>query len=148
MIAGNSYRDEEAVSAAVATVLLFGGVVTIIGIMLLSMMPVIQELEGSLKRNDMQSQMEIMGHEITLLSESGVPGEDSDAARSAEPRDSRERVRNAHRTFRARRHVTRVVSSMSSGPPGCETENVARGLFPKIEREISAHRHSRLRRLA
>ena len=77
MIAGNSYRDEEAVSAAVATVLLFGGVVTIIGIMLLSMMPVIQELEGSLKRNDMQSQMEIMGHEITLLSESGVPGDSS-----------------------------------------------------------------------
>lgn len=43
MIAGNSYRNEEAVSAAVATVLLFGGVITIIGIMLLSMMPVIQE---------------------------------------------------------------------------------------------------------
>ncbi|MBT3657989.1 MAG: hypothetical protein HN544_07325, partial [Euryarchaeota archaeon] len=77
MITGNSYRNEEAVSAAVATVLLFGGVVTIIGIMLLSMMPVIQELEGSLKRNDMQSQMEIMGHEITLLSESGVPGDSS-----------------------------------------------------------------------
>ena len=77
MITGNSYRNEEAVSAAVATVLLFGGVVTIIAIMLLSMMPVIQELEGSLKRNDMQSQMEIMGHEITLLSESGVPGDSS-----------------------------------------------------------------------
>lgn len=77
MIAAKSYRDDEAVSAAVATVLLFGGVITIIGIMLLSMMPVIQELEGSLKRNDMQSQMEIMGHEVTLLSESGVPGDSS-----------------------------------------------------------------------
>ena len=78
MIPGDFRRDEEAVSAAVATVLLFGGVITIIGIMLLSMMPVIQELEGSLKRNDMQAQMEIMGHEITMLSESGVPGDSSE----------------------------------------------------------------------
>lgn len=78
MISSNLHRDEEAVSAAVATVLLFGGVISIIGIMLLSMMPVIQELEGSLKRNDMQAQMEIMGHEVTLLSESGVPGDSSE----------------------------------------------------------------------
>ena len=78
MIPGDFRRDEEAVSAAVATVLLFGGVITIIGIMLLSMMPVIQELEGSLKRNDMQAQMEIMWHEITMLSESGVPGDSSE----------------------------------------------------------------------
>ena len=63
----NLHRDEEAVSAAVATVLLFGGVISIIGLMLLSMMPIIQELEGSLKRNDMQAQMEIMGHEVTLV---------------------------------------------------------------------------------
>ena len=55
MITSNLRRDEDAVSAAVATVLLFGGVITIIGVMLLSMMPVIQELEGSLKRNDMQA---------------------------------------------------------------------------------------------
>ena len=46
--------------------------------MLLSMMPIIQELEGSLKRNDMQAQMEIMGHEVTLLSESGLPGDSSE----------------------------------------------------------------------
>ena len=77
MITSNLHRDDEAVSAAVATVLLFGGVISIIGIMLLSMMPVIQELEGSLKRNDMQSQMETMGHEITVLSEAGVPGDSS-----------------------------------------------------------------------
>ena len=63
MIRNNLRRDEEAVSAAVATVLLFGGVISIIGIMLLSLMPIIQELEGSLKRNDMQAQMEIMAHE-------------------------------------------------------------------------------------
>mgnify|MGYP001423529937 FL=1 len=71
----NMRRDEEAVSAAVATVLLFGGVISIIGIMLLSLMPIIQELEGSLKRNDMQAQMEIMAHEVTLLSETGLPGD-------------------------------------------------------------------------
>ncbi len=78
MRTSNLHRDEEAVSAAVATVLLFGGVISIIGLMLLSMMPIIQELEGSLKRNDMQAQMEIMGHEITLLSESGLPGDSSE----------------------------------------------------------------------
>ena len=77
MMQNNLRRNEEAVSAAVATVLLFGGVISIIGIMLLSLMPIIQELEGSLKRNDMQAQMQIMAHEVTLLSESGLPGDSS-----------------------------------------------------------------------
>ena len=77
MISSRLRRNEDAVSAAVATVLLFGGVISIIGIMLLSLMPIIQELEGSLKRNDMQAQMEILGHEVTLLSESGLPGDSS-----------------------------------------------------------------------
>lgn len=77
MIPSGMRRDEDAVSAAVATVLLFGGVISIIGIMLLSLMPIIQELEGSLKRNDMQAQMEILGHEVTLLTESGLPGDSS-----------------------------------------------------------------------
>ncbi len=77
MISNNLRRDEKAVSAAVATVLLFGGVISIIGVMLISLIPVIQELEGSLKRNNMQAQMEIMGHEVTILSESGVPGDSS-----------------------------------------------------------------------
>ena len=77
MISSEFRRDEDAVSAAVATVLLFGGVISIIGIMLISLMPIIQELEGSLKRNDMQAQMEILGHEVTLLSESGLPGDSS-----------------------------------------------------------------------
>lgn len=78
MMRTNFHRDEEAVSAAVATVLLFGGVISIIGLMLLSLVPIIQELEGSLKRSDMQAQMEIMGHEVTLLSESGLPGDTSE----------------------------------------------------------------------
>ena len=78
MMNSSLHRDEEAVSAAVATVLLFGGVISIIGLMLLSLVPVIQELEGSLKRSDMQSQMEIMNHEVNLLSESGLPGDSSE----------------------------------------------------------------------
>ena len=78
MIRSDLRRDEEAVSAAVATVLLFGGVITIIGLMLLSMMPVIQELEGSVKRNDMQAQMTVFDHEVTAISESGLPGDSSE----------------------------------------------------------------------
>ena len=78
MIPSSCQRDEEGVSAAVATVLLFGGVISIISLMLLSLMPVIQELEGSLKRNDMQAQMEVLGHEVTVLSESGLPGDSSE----------------------------------------------------------------------
>jgi len=68
-------RDEQAVSAAVAAVLLFGGVLSIIGIMLMTMIPVIQELEGSVERNDMQAQMLIMADEVTGLSERGMPGD-------------------------------------------------------------------------
>ena len=47
------HRDEEAVSAAIATVLLFGGVISIISLMMLTMIPVIEELEGSVERHDM-----------------------------------------------------------------------------------------------
>ena len=72
---GELRRDDDAVSAAVATVLLFGGVISIIGMMLLSMMPVIQELEGSVKRHDMEAQLTSFGHEVTILSESGMPGD-------------------------------------------------------------------------
>ena len=43
----------------VATVLLFGGVISIIGLMMTSMLPVINELEGSIERNDMASQMKL-----------------------------------------------------------------------------------------
>ena len=68
----NLHRDEEAVSAAVATVLLFGRNLNHRADVTLDD-AIIQELEGSLKRNDMQAQMEIMGHEVTLLSESGLP---------------------------------------------------------------------------
>ena len=74
----NITRDDEAVSAAVATVLLFGGVVSIIGLMLVSMMPIIEELEGSIERNDMASQMMILAQQTEVLSEHGMPGDSTE----------------------------------------------------------------------
>ena len=68
-------RDEDGVSAAVATVLLFGGVLSIIGLMMVSMMPVIEEMEGSVERHDMSSQMTLLAHETASLSERGMPGD-------------------------------------------------------------------------
>ena len=52
----NLVRNDDAVSAAIATVLLFGGVVSIIGLMLVSMLPIVEELEGSIERDDMSAQ--------------------------------------------------------------------------------------------
>ena len=68
-------RDESAVSAAVATVLLFGGVLSIIGLMMVSMMPVIEEMEGSVERHDMSSQMTLLAAQTHELSERGMPGD-------------------------------------------------------------------------
>ena len=64
----NITRDDDAVSAAIATVLLFGGVVSIIGLMLVSMLPIIEELEGSIERDDMSSQMMVLAQQTELLS--------------------------------------------------------------------------------
>ena len=74
----NIIRDDEAVSAAVATVLLFGGVVSIIGLMLVSMIPIIEELEGSIERDDMSSQMMILAQQTEVLSEHGMPGDSTE----------------------------------------------------------------------
>ena len=71
-------RDEEAVSAAIATVLLFGGVVSIIAMMMVSMIPVIEELEGSIERHDMSSQMTLLAHKTAALSENGMPGDSTE----------------------------------------------------------------------
>ena len=72
-------RDEEAVSAAVATVLLFGGVLSIIGLMMVSMMPVIEEMEGSVERYDMSAQMTLLAAQTNALSERGMPGDSTSA---------------------------------------------------------------------
>ena len=71
----NLQRNEEAVSAAVATVLMFGGVLSIIGMMMVSMIPVIEELEGSVERHDMSAQMSLLAHQTSALSEKGMPGD-------------------------------------------------------------------------
>jgi len=71
-------RDEEAVSAAVATVLLFGGVLSIIGMMMISMIPVIEELQGSVERHDMSSQMTLLAKQTAELSETGMPGDSTE----------------------------------------------------------------------
>ena len=76
---GNLRREDEAVSAAVATVLLFGGVLSIIGLMMVSMMPVIEEMEGSVERHDMSSQMTLLAHQTSALSERGMPGDSTHA---------------------------------------------------------------------
>ncbi len=74
----NLTRNDEAVSAAIATVLLFGGVVSIIGLMLVSMLPIIEELEGSIERDDMSSQMMVLAHQTEVLSEHGMPGDSTE----------------------------------------------------------------------
>ena len=71
-------RDEEAVSAAIATVLLFAGVISIISGMMVTVIPVIDELHGAVERENMVGQMEDLASETERLSESGAPG---DAAR-------------------------------------------------------------------
>ena len=71
-------RDDEAVSAAIATVLLFGGVIAIISGMMVTVMPVIDELHGAVERENMVGQMEDLASETERLSESGTSG---DAAR-------------------------------------------------------------------
>ena len=68
-------RDEEAVSAAIATVLLFGGVISIISLMMVTMIPVIEELEGSVERHDMSAQMMQFNQQTTTLAQQGMPGD-------------------------------------------------------------------------
>ena len=43
--------------------------------MLVSMVPIIEELEGSIERSDMSSQMMILAQQTETLSESGMPGD-------------------------------------------------------------------------
>ncbi len=68
-------HDEDAVSAAIATVLLFAGVITIISGMMVTVMPVIDELHGAVERENMVGQMEDLAVETSRLSESGTPGD-------------------------------------------------------------------------
>ena len=74
----NLVRNDDAVSAAIATVLLFGGVVSIIGLMLVSMLPIVEELEGSIERDDMSAQMMVLAQQTEVLSEHGMPGDSTE----------------------------------------------------------------------
>ena len=67
--------DEDAVSAAIATVLLFAGVISIISGMMVTVMPVIDELHGAVERENMVGQMDDLAAETSRLSESGTPGD-------------------------------------------------------------------------
>ena len=55
--------------------LLFGGVVSIIGVMMASMMPVIEEMQGSIERNDVGSQLLLLAQRTDALAEAGMPGD-------------------------------------------------------------------------
>lgn len=68
-------HDEDAVSAAIATVLLFAGVISIISGMMVTVIPVIDELHGAVERENMVGQMEDLASETERLSESGTPGD-------------------------------------------------------------------------
>ena len=42
------------------------------------MIPVIEELEGSIERHDMSSQMTLLAHQTSALSETGMPGDSTE----------------------------------------------------------------------
>lgn len=68
-------KDDDAVSAAIATVLLFAGVLSIISGMMVTITPVINEKHGSIERQAMAGQMTDLALETVKLSESGLPGD-------------------------------------------------------------------------
>ncbi|MBO58147.1 MAG: hypothetical protein CMA77_04030 [Euryarchaeota archaeon] len=67
--------DDEAVSAAIATVLLFAGVLAIISGMMVTITPVINEKHGSVERQAMAGQMSDLAAETVRISETGLPGD-------------------------------------------------------------------------
>jgi hypothetical protein len=71
-------EDEDAVSAAIATVLLFAGVISIISGMMVSVMPVIDELHGAVERETMEGQLRDHAAETGRLAETGVPGDSAE----------------------------------------------------------------------
>lgn len=68
-------EDEEGVSAAIATVLLFAGVLSIISGMMVTVMPVIDELHGAVERETMEGQLRDHAAETERLSDAGAPGD-------------------------------------------------------------------------
>ena len=67
--------DEDAVSSSIATVLLFAGVLAIISGMMVTISPVIDEMQGAVERESMSGQMSDFATQTQQLSESGIPGD-------------------------------------------------------------------------
>ncbi len=70
-----SQNHEEAVSAAVATVLLFAIVLSIISGMMAMIVPTMAELQGAVDRESMEGQFTDLAQETVRISETGLPGD-------------------------------------------------------------------------
>ncbi len=68
-------HHEDAVSAAVATVLLFAIVLSIISGMMAMIVPTMAELQGAVDRESMEGQFTDLAQETVRLSETGLPGD-------------------------------------------------------------------------
>lgn len=67
--------EDDAVTAAIATVLLFAGVLSIVSVMLVAVTPIIEEYEGALERQAMEGQLIALSIEGEQLAERGLPGD-------------------------------------------------------------------------
>ena len=70
--------DQKAANSAIATVLMFAGVMSIISIMLVSIVPVINELQGAIESSDAVSQFEDLSEYESQLAQRGLPGSSSE----------------------------------------------------------------------
>ena len=71
--------DQKAANSAIATVLMFAGVMSIISIMLVSIVPVINELQGAIESSDAVSQFEDLSEYESQLAQRGLPGSSSES---------------------------------------------------------------------
>ena len=70
--------DKNAANSAIATVLMFAGVMSIISVMLVSIVPVINELQGAIEANDAVAQFEDLSEYEAQLAQRGLPGSSSE----------------------------------------------------------------------
>ncbi len=71
-------NDTNAANSAIATVLMFAGVMSIISVMLVSIVPVINELQGAIESNDAVAQFEDLSEYEAQLAQRGLPGSSSE----------------------------------------------------------------------
>jgi hypothetical protein len=70
--------DNNAANSAIATVLMFAGVLSIISVMLISIVPVINELQGAIESSDAIVQFEDLSEHEAQLAQRGLPGSTSE----------------------------------------------------------------------